>query len=292
MPSFSHEAILQLFRNQPALATALLRDALHVPLPAHAEVQVVSNDLTEIQPAPYAADLVLLLVRGKPVFAIVVEVQLRKDPRKKYTWPMYAASIRARYQCPSCVLVVTPSESVAKWAGAPYNLGPNQAFAPLVLGPAGVPQITSKDLAIRDPELAVLSTMAHGKSAEASSIAEVALIAASGLDDDTALLYSDLILTSVRQATRKTLEQLMANSEYVFRSNFAIRNQAKGEARGEARGEAKAKIEAVFAVLSVRAMTPSLAAHERISGCQDLALLDRWLRAAVTCTSIDEMLQS
>jgi hypothetical protein len=33
MPSHLHEALLLLFRNRPALAPELLRDALHVALP-------------------------------------------------------------------------------------------------------------------------------------------------------------------------------------------------------------------------------------------------------------------
>jgi hypothetical protein len=40
MPSFLHEALLMLFRNRPALAPELLRDALHVPLPDYTEVRI------------------------------------------------------------------------------------------------------------------------------------------------------------------------------------------------------------------------------------------------------------
>ncbi len=96
MPSLQHEALLLLFRNRPALAPELLRDALHVPLPAYSEARLESSDLTDLAPAEYRADLVVLLVDGKPVLGIVVEVQLQRDERKRFTWPVYVAGLRAR----------------------------------------------------------------------------------------------------------------------------------------------------------------------------------------------------
>ena len=70
MPSLQHDALVLLFRNRPSLAAELLRDALHVPLPAYSEVRLESSDLTDVSPAEYRADLVLLLVDGSPVLYI------------------------------------------------------------------------------------------------------------------------------------------------------------------------------------------------------------------------------
>ena len=42
-------------------------------------MRIESADLTEVVPAEYRADLIVLLVDGKPVLAIVVEVQLSRD---------------------------------------------------------------------------------------------------------------------------------------------------------------------------------------------------------------------
>jgi hypothetical protein len=136
MPSLSHEALLLLFRYRPELAAELLRDALHVTLPAYSEVRLESADLTDVSPAEYRADTVILLVDGKPVLGIVLEVQLASDPDKRFTWPVYVAGLRARLKCPACVLVVTPSEAVAEWCRKPIELGPGSALSPLVIGPA------------------------------------------------------------------------------------------------------------------------------------------------------------
>lgn len=62
MPSQQHEAILELFRNRPALAPELLRDALGVALPDYSGIRIESPDLTQIQPTGYRADLVVRLV--------------------------------------------------------------------------------------------------------------------------------------------------------------------------------------------------------------------------------------
>ena len=124
MPSLQHESLLLLFRNRPELAPELLRDVLHVELPVYSEARVESAELTDVNPAEYRADLVVLLVDGKPVHAIVVEVQLGGDPRKRFTWPVYVAGLRARLECPACVLVVTATEAMARWCRKPIDLGP------------------------------------------------------------------------------------------------------------------------------------------------------------------------
>jgi hypothetical protein len=57
------------------LAPPLLVEALGVAVPHYAESRVESSDLTDVLPAEYRADVVVLLVDGKPVLGIVVEVQ-------------------------------------------------------------------------------------------------------------------------------------------------------------------------------------------------------------------------
>ena len=161
MPSMLHEALLTLFRNRPELAPELLSGILGVELPAYTEVRIDSAELTDVLPAEYRADLVVLLVDGMPVLGIVVEVQLDKKERKRFTWPVYATGLRARLQCDACVLVVTANDAVAAWAAEPIAIGGGSVFKPLVIGPRGVPIIRDIEQARGAPELAVLAPRLH-----------------------------------------------------------------------------------------------------------------------------------
>ena len=139
MPSHPHEWLVEFFRNRPSLAPVLLREALHVELPSFTEVQIYSADLTDVQPTEYRADLVLRLLDGTEEIGVVVEVQLSTDPRKRFVWPVYVATLRARLECPVCLLVVTVDEAIARWAAQVIEMGGGNRFVPLVLPPSGVP---------------------------------------------------------------------------------------------------------------------------------------------------------
>src|SRR5690349_7291568 len=101
MPSMAHEILVDLFKNRPPLAAEILEEVLGVSLPAYTEARLASTDLTEVQPAEYRADIVVLLLDGgKPIRVIVVEVQLAVDPRKRLSWPAYVTVSRAIHACP------------------------------------------------------------------------------------------------------------------------------------------------------------------------------------------------
>lgn len=281
MPSLTHEGLVSLFRNRPELAPELLRDALGIELPAYAEARVESADLTEVLPTEYRADLVVLLVNGKPVFGIVVEVQLelREDDRKFFTWPSYVANLRAYLECEACVLVVTPSEAVATRASRPIRLGPGSTVSPFVVGPKAVPIVRDPEAAKRDPELAVLSAMAHGGDEPdlAVQVATAALAGAAGLDAERALLYSDLIRISLSDAARRAFEDLMATGSYQFQSDFHKKADAHGKAS------------AVVAFLEARGIVLDEVQKRLVLACVDRDVLDRWIRRAVSISSADEL---
>lgn len=241
MPSQLHEALLLLFRNGPTLAPALLGEALGVALPTFAEASVAAADLTDLQPAEYRADLVVLLSASAPVLGIVIEVQLRPDEDKRFAWPVYTTGLRARLRCPACLLVVAADEAVARWAARPIELGGGALFTPLVLGPAGVPEVTDAARARAEPELAVLSAMTHGRAADSEKalrIALAALAASIGLDAERARLYGDLTLASLSEAAREALGS-MDPAKYEYQSEFARRYVAEGRAEGIAEGRAE-----------------------------------------------------
>jgi hypothetical protein len=282
MPSRLHEALLLLFRNRPELAPGLLRDALHVTLPQYAEARIESAELTDVQPAEYRADLVVLLYDNKPVLGIVVEVQLAADEHKRYAWPVYATGLRARMRCPVCILVVTAQESVVRWAGNPIELGGGNAFRPFVIGPSGVPIITDAARAIAEPELAVLSAMAHGRSADpdmAVQVAAAAMAASLGLDPDRSVLYFDLVYASLSDAARASL-QAMDPAKYEFQSEFAKRYLSQGRAEGEARVLSKQL------TLKFGALDAATAERLRVASTAEI---ERWVERILTATTLDDV---
>jgi hypothetical protein len=291
MPSHLHEALLLLFRNHPALAPALLREALHVQIPDYTDVRIDSADLTDIQPAEYRADLVVLLLTETPVLGIVLEVQLSSDEDKRYVWPVYVANLRARIRCPVCLLVIAADEAVARWAGQAVELGGGNWFVPWVLGPSGVPEITDEERAIEHPELAVLSAMAHAQDPNTDKSVRIALLAqmvSLGLDAERSTLYCDLILHSLPDAARRALLAMDA-SKYQYQSEFAQRYFGQGKAAGVIEGRTEGRVEIILKLLATRygAVSAAIEAHVRAVGSTEL---DRVAERVLTARTVEEAL--
>jgi hypothetical protein len=154
MPSLTHEALRLLFENRPVLASELLRAALRIALPFCERVTLSDSSLADLSLADHRPDLLLLAEQREEVrYSTVVELQLRRDNRKRLAWPLYHAILRARHRRPCCLVVVTLSRAVARWAARPIPLDqPDSFFTPIVLGPDAIPIIT-------DPEVARLSSI-------------------------------------------------------------------------------------------------------------------------------------
>jgi hypothetical protein len=286
MPSMAHEILVDLFKNRPSLAAEMLVEVLGLSLPPYSEARITSADLTEIQPAEYRADIVVLLLQdGAPVRVVIVEVQLAVDPRKRLSWPAYAMVSRAFHNCPVALLVVAPDPAVAGWCAEPIETGiPGFILRPPVLRRAAVPVVTDPEEAILRPELGVLSAMAHGETEQGATIASAVLPAIRGLDDDRARFYYDLVFNSLNEATRRALEAKMKGYEY--QSDFARKYVAEGRAEGRAEEAALA----VLTVLQTRGFAVSESVRERILAQKDPERLRRWLEKAVVATSVAAVL--
>jgi hypothetical protein len=282
MISMRHECLVDLFKNRPSLAAEILVEVLRIALPAYSEARVVSIDLTETQPAEYRADIVVLLLNdGKPVRVIIVEVQLKKDDDKRYTWPAYLTVSRDQHRCQADLLVVAPDPVVAAWCAEPIELGvPGFVLHPPVLRPAAIPVVTDPAEAARRPELGVLSAMAHGDTEQGASIASAVLPAVQGLDDERARFYYDLVYNSLNDAARRALETMMKGYEY--QSDFAKKYVAEGRAEEAVR--------AVLTALRVRGIAVPEATRERILAEKDPERLERWHERAILAASLAEVL--
>jgi hypothetical protein len=268
-----------------------VQSALHIELPRYTDARIHSPDLTEIQPVEYRADLVIQLLQSKPVLGIIVEAQLSPDPRKRYVWPAYAANLRAQLECPALVLVVTDKDSVAKWAATPVNMGGRNTFTPLVIGPSGVPEVVDEAQAQADPELAVLSAMAHGRDRDVTRSLRIAMVAqrvCQSLDIERASIYFDLIHHSLDEAARQALRDMMP-AKYEYQSDFARHYYGQGKTEGRIEGRAEGTRELLTRQLNLRFGPLDEHALARLASAS-IAELEGIAERLLTAPTLDEAL--
>lgn len=310
MPSSLHEVLVSFFRARPLLAAELLAVAQGVAPLGAVEGVMIDADLSEAVPAEYRADAAILL-RGAVELALVVEVQLQRDPDKRWSWPAYLTLTRARQRCPAAVLVLTLDPATARWASEPIQLGPDAFIRPIVMGPAQVPLVTDPALANLSPELAVLSVIAHGDEPEVVEVGRVAIDAIANVDESRKRLYTDLIFEKVAPEICRILKEYVMEtweprSQFLrelnaeARATALIEGRAEGEAQGRAEGEARGRAEgeargrqaladALLALLRHRfgALAPE---HEARLQSTSFDTLQGWFEAALTAPSIDAAL--
>ena len=141
--------------------------------------------------------------------------------------------------------------------------------------------VTDPDEALRAPELAVLSAMAHGAVQGREPVLDALLAALSTIDEERATPYADVVLSVLPEAAKRYPEGLMTSRTYEYRSEFARGYFFKGRAEGEA--------DAVLEVLDARGLDVSEDVRERVTRCTDIEQLRTWLRRAATARSIDEV---
>lgn len=296
MVSFLHEGVIQLVRDRPAFAADLLDQLLDVRVPRFTRARIADATLNDLAPVEYRADAVVVFTRKKPVFGAIVEAQLAPDRNKRFSWPVYATAARAHHRCPFVVIVVSPDAKTARWAARAIELGGENRYRPRVVGPDGIPMMTDPERARREPRLAVLSVMAHGRAevAAAAAIGAAAARAVSQFPEDQRLLYSLLIESNLSEAARKAIEMQPGLEKFFSeaqRRNFE-RGRAEGKAEGKAEGQARGEVVALLKILVRRGLTITAEQRRRIVGCSDLAVLERWLDRSLSVGSVAELLAS
>ena len=108
MPKLSHEALVHLVRAAPEAIVALVGRVLATELPLQVQPRVTAAELVDLNLAEYRADAVITLgPAAEPDEAFVVEAQGEPDVRKRRTWPLYVAGVRARLGCPAAAKPAT-----------------------------------------------------------------------------------------------------------------------------------------------------------------------------------------
>jgi hypothetical protein len=281
VPSHLHEILVEMFRERPALAADLLAGPLRLTLPTFDDAVLSTGDLTNIAPTEYRADAVIRLTAGATTaLAVVVEAQLRIDARKRRAWPAYVATLHARLGCPVELLVICPDPAVAAWCSAPIVVGnPGLVLTPTVLGPSQIPVVTDPDEAKLQPELALLSALAHSRGPDQLPIFNALLAALNAIDHDHASLYSDVVFGVLPAAAREFQEDLMHAiiRKYGYQSEVARALFAHGEVR------------AVLAVLDARGIEVPEKVRDEITACTDPEQAETWVRRAATATTVDDL---
>ena len=283
MPGISHEAPLELLRGDPRLAAVLVR-GLGVAIPARAAATMASSDLTASVPTELRADAVVMLSSDDGArLAVVVEVQLRYDRRKRYSWPAYLTRVRAAHHCPAVLLVICPGTATAARCRAPIATGhPGFDLVPLVIDAVTIPDPNGPAAATAGPELAVLAVLTGALDMGQDSARRLVLASLADLDDSRLATYTVLIRSAASESARQALEDLMTTK---FKDTFVDRLLAEGEAKGEAKGEART----ILRVLAARGLEVPTKVREQVLSCTDISQLDTWADRATTASSVGEV---
>jgi len=113
-------------------------------------------------------------------------------------------------------LVIALEKKVARWARNIIDLGGGNHFVPRVLSLSGVPEVTDDQQAREDPELAVLSAIAHARDPDMNKSIRIALlakIASIGLDADRSKLYCDLVLNYLPEAAQQAIQTMDSRTD-------------------------------------------------------------------------------
>ncbi len=261
-------------------------------MPEHREVRLESCELADVVPTEYRADAVVVLTDGdQPVLAVVIEIQLGRDGGKRWSWPVYLATLRSRLRCSVVLLVLCSTTRIADWCAVPIDLGhPGWVLRPLVVGPDRVPVVTEPADAERSPELAVLSAMAHGaEQGHGEKVLSALLAGLRSIDDEHLTRYHDLVLAALPAAARACLEDMMTAGTYEYMSDFVRRNVNQGRAEGRVEGRVEGKADALLSMLAARGIEVPEDAKARITSCTDLDQLDAWITRAVAIDTVDEL---
>jgi hypothetical protein len=248
MISAMHEALRWWLSGNRAVLGPVLDTIGRQLTPQHFILSVDSHILAPSEPLA-DVDLLELVLREdrSPDLGVLVEVQLRNDLAKRYSWPGYLGGALFRYRCEAVLVIACLDTDVAGWAKQTSPDHDDQPFRTVVLGPD-----EWDDLACRAPNEPALELLAWicGRRLE-SLPAEISshLARIRGLDIDSQRRYLGLLRTAIRRLPAHVAEVIM-NQMKPFVERFAIHPQeieweeqgilkGREEGRGEGREEGR-----------------------------------------------------
>lgn len=283
MPSIEHETPIALVRDDPDFVAALLGDVFGVAVPDYATAHPHATDVSVIVPATYRADAMLVYAdeRGRPVFAVVLEVQRGWDPGKRRTWPLYLTHLEAELGTDAALVVYCPDARIAdRYRALLADSALSLRLRPFFLTPNELPIIDDPARAREHPALAVLALLAHAHDPGIPAVFPALAAAVQAAESSRVVAYYDIVAAGLPPHLSKDWRAFMTTT---VKHRFLSEHLRTLEAEAIAKGEATA----VLTVLEARGIPASAGLRERILATTDTDLLDTWLRRAATATVTD-----
>jgi hypothetical protein len=287
MPSPWHDAITQLFRDNPDLGPRLIRRiGGRCEVPEDLPASVSSPEFNDRNSANFYADAVVVVEGppGDPVCGVIVEPQLARDDGKLEDWPRYAAAFWLQTRKPAWILVICRNQGVADWYDKrqPITTCLDDYRLPLViLGPTRIPAITDPAQMAADMAAGVLSFTMHGDSPGVAAAFQAGL---ASLPEQARPSYYEIAHSMSSTTLRRILEGFMESST-IISSPLAKHHHGLGKVEGKAEGRA----EAIVLVLRSRGIAVTEEQQAQFTNCTDLQQLESWLERVGTVLSVDEL---
>ncbi|MBF6176254.1 hypothetical protein [Nocardia blacklockiae] len=286
MVSSRHEAMHRILRDDPGAFARAFR-ALGLPFPDPVSVDLMPLDRNDFEPLERRSDSLLRVGTAEGKYLLLVEGQARDDPEKPAAWAQLVAHAHRKHRMPVVLLVVCHDRVTALWAARPPTLGlpvwPSLTVRPMVLGPHTLPALTDARVAAADIPLAALSAVAHARHPRVREILKALAGALRQVGDETdRAVFAELVELGLGAAPAARIWRELMTDLSFFRSESSRLLRAEGRLQGVAGS--------ILRVLARRGIPVPDHARDRITACEDIALLDTWLDRALDAGSVEEVL--
>jgi hypothetical protein len=272
----------------------LLRRVLpQLRLPARVTGALGSADMSQVAPAQYLADMVVVLSdqqTSKPVLAVVIEPQGRDRKTKKVSWPVYLTTAIKANKVPRAILVVIcwdPREA-ARCRRVISTGHPGFDLYPIVVDPRTFPSWEDAG-----PYLTILAgaTKAIDLGTPGGRDAVLTAIEQTGASHADTAALTTIILGVADAAARGELEALMASPKFhsTFVDGLLQQGEEKGLEKGLEKGAVKSKVEDLIKVIKSRGLELTTAQLKLVTSCADLSQLATWFDQALDAKTTDEI---
>jgi hypothetical protein len=292
MPSATHQTLLSLFRDHPELGFELARRA-GAPLDEEFEwFEELTPEFDNPMSARVAvtADLATAgFVDGRPRRALVIEIQLGRDPDKEWTVVLYRVGLRHRLRCPTWAMVISPDPTVrAAFVEQMFLAEPE--LRPLVITPEMVPVLADLGAAIADYPAAILAAVMHANGPDAVFCATIAIQALFHVAPRDFGRYVELVSTSVGTEAMEQVREQLPPTQREQLSDWERRGAPF--VMGHEEGLEQGLRAAVRTVLDTRGLRLDQSDDARIDACADPTELRELIARATTIATGTELFGS